>query len=123
MAHFAEIGIDGKVIRVLVVGNDVITDAGGVERESLGVQFLKSLFGVSTNWRQTSYNGNIRKNYAGIGYTYDAARDAFISPQPFPSWVFNENTCGWDAPVPMPQDGKVYRWDEGITSWVEVQPN
>ena len=82
--------------------------------------FCKSLFGWNTNWVQTSYNGNIRKNYAGIGYTYDAGRDAFIAPKPFPSWVLNEDNCIWEAPTPKPNDGKFYSWDEATTSWVEV---
>jgi hypothetical protein len=92
----------------------------GVEQEAKGVAFCQSLFGVQTNWKQTSYNGNMRKNYAGIGYTYDAGRDAFIAPQPYASWVLNETTCNWNAPVAYPTDGKKYRWDEPTVSWIEV---
>ena len=73
-----------------------------------------------TNWKQCSYNGSIRKNYPGPGFTYDEARDAFIAPQPFPSWVLDEATCRWNAPVPYPTDGKMYRWDEETTNWIEV---
>ena len=91
----------------------------GVESESKGVEFLVSLFGDS-NWKQTSYNGTMRKNYAGIGYTYDPDRDAFIPPQPYASWTLEEQTCQWDAPVPMPIDDKRYAWDEQTFQWVEV---
>ena len=120
MAHFAQLDENNIVTQVIVVHNNELLDENGVEIESKGVAFCKSLYGWGTNWVQTSYNGNIRKNYAGIGYTYDAARDAFIPPQPYPSWVLDEATCRWQAPVPMPQDGKLYRWDEPTTSWVEI---
>jgi hypothetical protein len=118
MAHFAEINSDNVVTRVIVVHNNELLDGNGVEREHLGVLFCQSLFGG--NWVQTSYNGNFRKNFAGSGYTYDNDRDAFIAPQPFASWVLNESTCRWEAPVTMPDDGKLYQWDEASTSWVEV---
>ena len=78
---------------------------------------IQSLF-PGGNWIQTSYNGNIRKNYAGVGYTYDLARDAFIPPQPYPSWLLDESTCQWEAPVPMPEDGARYKWDEATGEWV-----
>lgn len=120
MAHFAEIGIDGKVLRVIVVGDADTSDANGIEREEIGAAFCSRILGGV--WKQTSYNRKIRKNYASIGFAYDAGRDAFIPPQPFPSWVLNEDTCRWDAPVPMPQDGKMYAWDEGSTTWKELQP-
>jgi len=113
MAHFAEIDQFGKVKRVIVVANADTADASGVEKEHIGAAFCEKLFGGT--WKQTSYNGNFRKNYAGIGYTYDATRDAFIPPQPFPSWVVNEATCQWQAPTPMPTDGKRYSWDEATT--------
>lgn len=119
MAHFAQLDENNLVTQVIVVHNNDC-QLNGVEVEEAGVLFCKSLFGVDTIWKQTSYNGNIRKNYAGIGYTYDAGRDAFIPPQPFASWVLNEETCRWDAPVAMPEDGKRYTWDEATTSWVEV---
>ena len=120
MAHFAKIDENNVVLEVIVVHNNELIDETGNENESKGVAFCKSLFGWNTNWVQTSYNGNIRKNYAGIGYTYDAGRDAFIAPKPFPSWVLNEDNCIWEAPTPKPNDGKFYRWDEATTSWVEV---
>jgi len=116
MAHFAEIDANNIVLRVTVVYDKDTADADGVEKESIGAEFCNKLLGGT--WKQTSYNGRIRKNYAGIGWTYDATRDAFIPPQPFPSWVLNEYTCLWDAPVPFPTDGQRYNWDEATTSWV-----
>lgn len=117
MAHFAEIGLNNTVLRVIVVhNNDCLLN--GVETESVGAEFCRNLLGGT--WLQTSYNGNIRKNYAGVGYTYDSNRDAFIPPKPFDSWVLNEQTCVWDAPTPMPIDGKKYQWDETTTSWIEI---
>lgn len=122
MAHFAKLDSDNKVIHVSVVDNWNTVDGSGHESEEVGVAYLKSIHGADTNWKQTSYNGNIRKNYAGIGMTYDAGRDAFISPKPFPSWVLNETTCRWEAPTPMPTTaGKIYTWDEATTSWVESE--
>jgi len=114
MSHFAEIGSDNVVIRVIVAEQDFI-DTGVV--------------GHPSRWKQTSYNtlggvhlkGGVpfRKNYAGVGYTYDSLRDAFIPPKPYESWVLNEETCVWDPPVPIPLDDKIYRWDEETTSWIE----
>ena len=98
MAHFAQLDENNVVTQVIVVGNRDCADANGVETESIGIAFCERLFGG--NWKQTSYNGNIRKNYAGIGYTYDAARDAFIPPQPGAEWVLNEETCQWENPNP-----------------------
>jgi hypothetical protein len=120
MAHFAELDSNNIVLRVLVVNNSMIKDEQGNEQEHLGIDFLKSLFGQETIWLQTSYNGNMRKNYAGIGYTYDAIRNAFIPPKPYPSWVLNEATCQWDAPVLYPTDDKRYIWNEEQLAWVEV---
>lgn len=117
MAHFAKLDENNNVLAVHVVNNDVII-VNGNESEQAGIDFLTTLHG-HTLWKQTSYNGNIRKNYAGIGYIYDAARDAFIAPKPFNSWILNETTCRWEAPVPMPTDGKFYTWDENTTSWIE----
>ena len=117
MAHFAQLDDSGTVVQVIVVHNNELLD-NGVESEAKGVSFCRSLFGGE--WKQTSYNANIRKNYAGIGYTYDAGRDAFIPPQPYPSWTLNEATCTWQSPVPMPTDNKTYRWDESTLSWVEI---
>ena len=120
MAHFAELDSSNIVLRVLVVANDMIKDNQENEQEQIGIDFLKSLFGSDSIWKQTSYNGNMRKNYAGIGYSYDEQRDAFIPPQPYASWSLNETTCLWNSPIPMPQDDKHYIWDEAITSWVEI---
>jgi hypothetical protein len=119
MAHFAEIGLNNTVLRVIVVHNNELLDENGWESEARGAEFCRNLFGGT--WLQTSYNGNIRKNYAGIGFTYDAQRDAFIAPKPYPSWVLVEDTCQWTAPVAMPTDGKMYSWDEPTTSWVEME--
>lgn len=119
MAHFAKIGLDNLVIDVLVVANRETMDSSGIEHEAIGVEFLKNLTGHEA-WVQTSYNGNIRKNYAGIGYTYDSQRDAFIPPKPYASWILNEETCLWEAPTPIPTDGKIYDWDENTVSWVQI---
>jgi len=119
MAHFAKIGLDNIVTEVLVVANRETMDSQGNERESIGIEFLKNLTGHET-WIQTSYNGSTRKNFAGIGYTYDSQRDAFIPPQPYSSWTLVEETCNWTAPVLYPTDGKIYGWDEATTNWVEV---
>jgi hypothetical protein len=117
MAYFAKLDTDNNVLEIISVNNnDLLQD--GVESEAKGIQFLVTLFGENANWKQTSYNNRIRKNYAGIGFTYDETRDAFIPPQPFPSWVLNENTCLWECPVPFPTDGQRYNWDEATTSWV-----
>lgn len=120
MAHFAELDANNVVLRVIVIGNKDTADANGVENEAIGIAFCKNLFGANTNWVQTSYNGNIRKRYAGIGFTYDTNLDAFITPKPFPSWTLNQNTADWEAPVPYPNDGKRYYWDEATLSWVEM---
>jgi hypothetical protein len=118
MAHFARIDENGVVQQVVVVNNKDTSDASGVEKEHIGAAHLEKILGGT--WKQTSYNGNIRKNYAGIGYSYDAQRDAFIPPKPFNSWVLNESTAQWEAPTPMPIDGKMYSWDEATTNWVEL---
>jgi len=130
MASFAKIGLNNKVIGVLSVHNDVLKDANGVEQEVLGIDFLTKLTGWAI-WKQTSYNtqGGVhkldgtpfRKNHAGIGYTYDEDRDAFIPKQPFNSWTLNEDTCQWEAPVALPDDGKDYKWNEETTSWVLLE--
>ena len=96
MAHFAEINSDNEVIRVIVVANDELLDENGDEQESLGATFCNTLFGGT--WKQTSYNGNIRKNFASIGYTFDESRDAFIPPQPASDCTLNEDTCMWEPP-------------------------
>jgi hypothetical protein len=124
MAHFAKIDADNKVVAVHAVANDTATD------EQAGVNFLNNLFGTNDNWKQTSYNTDggvhklggtpFRKNYAGVGDTYDADRDAFIPKKLFPSWVVNDTTCQWEPPVANPNDGKNYRWNEDTTSWDEI---
>lgn len=122
MAHFAEIDAEGTVLRVLVVAD---------AQEDRGQEFLANDLGLGGTWKKTSYNtvGGVhsnggtpyRKNYAGIGFKYDNALDAFIPPKPFASWDLNEDTCLWEAPTPMPTDDKMYAWDEDTTSWKEVE--
>lgn len=119
MAHFARIQ-DSIVQQVIVVDNSVVLDSDGNEQESLGIAFCRSLFGATGVWLQTSYNGNLRKNYAGIGDKYDLDRDAFIGPQPYASWLLNEATCRWEAPIPSPGDSNVYDWDESTLLWIQV---
>ena len=122
MAHFARLNEENIVVRVSVVNNEVITDSDGNEQEQLGIEFLTNLNGGGW-YKQTSYSGSIRKNYAGVGYQYDATRDAFIPPQPYNSWVLNEDTCLWEAPTAYPDDGNDYTWNEDTTSWVETTEN
>ena len=129
MAHFAKLGSENIVETVIVVHNNVLL-VDGVENEQAGVDFLNNLYKTSDVWKQTSYNtyGGVhklggtplRKNYAGIGYTYDEDKDAFIPKQPFNSWTLNEDTCQWEAPSARPDDGKFYTWNEEIKSWEEV---
>ena len=118
MAHFAEIDQFGKVKRVIVVSNADTSDASGVEKEHIGAAFCERLFGGTC--KQTSYNGSFRKNYAGVGYAFDADIDAFVPPKPYPSWTLNTETAQWQAPTPMPTDGKRYSWNEATTAWVEI---
>lgn len=113
MAHWAELDENNIVIRVTVGDNN---DPAGDE----GYQWLIDNLGGT--WVKTSYNATIRKNFAGIGFTYDAKRDAFIPPQPFPSWTLDEATCQWNAPMPYPSDSSLYQWDEESTSWIPI-PN
>jgi len=117
MAHFAELDANNVVLRVIVVANEELME-GGIESESKGVAFCQSLFGG--NWKQTSYNSNMRQNHAGIGYTYQADIDAFVPPKPFSSWLLNDK-AQWEAPVAMPTDGKVYLWNEEQKQWAEVK--
>jgi hypothetical protein len=105
MSHFAKLDSNKKVIEVIVSEQDFINSG------EVGDSFL---------WVQTSYSGSFRKNYAGIGFTYDGARDAFIAPQPFPSWALNEDTCQYEAPVAYPDDDNMYNWDEATTNWIEI---
>ena len=126
MASFAKIGLNNKVIEVQSVHNDVATT------EQVGADFLNNLYKTNDVWKQTSYNtiGGVhglggtpfRKNHAGIGYTYDEDRDAFIPEQSYPSWTLNEDTCCWEAPVAYPDDGKKYNWNEETTNWVIIGP-
>lgn len=119
MAHFAQLDENNVVTQVIVVhNNELLLD--GVENETKGVLFCKSLYGEDTKWVQTSYNANIRKNYAGIGFTYDADLDAFIPIKPFDSWILNEETARWEAPTPYPTDGGDYFWSEDDLTWLEV---
>ena len=117
MAHFAKLDENNIVLEVNVVSNDMLDSEN---EESSGVAFLTEWSGGHANWKQTSYNKSIRFNYAGIGNSYDAGRDAFIAPKPYPSWTLDESTCQWQAPTPMPTDGKDYTWTEETTSWVEI---
>jgi hypothetical protein len=126
MATFVKIENNIVITGVSVV-NDVLKDSNGIEQESIGIEFLKSLYGQNTNWKQTSYNTHggvhsnggtpFRKNHAGIGFTYDETRDAFIPIKPYNSWVLNEETCLWNSPIPMPNDGQRYTWNEETQSW------
>jgi hypothetical protein len=128
MASFAKLNLNNIVERVESVVNDVLKDSNGIEQEQLGINFLKTLYNEpNAIWKQTSYNtkGGIhteggtpfRKNHAGIGFTYDVNKDAFIPQKPFNSWVLNETTCLWEAPVARPQDGQIYNWNEQTLSW------
>jgi hypothetical protein len=130
MASFAKIGLNNKVIEVLSVVNEVLHDANGIEQEAIGIDFLTKLTGYPV-WVQTSYNTHggvhssggtpLRKNFAGIGYTYDEDRDAFIPKKPFNSWILNEDICLWKAPVVMPteelEENQYYSWNESIINW------
>jgi hypothetical protein len=120
MAHFAELNEHNEVLQVIVVSNETIRDLPFPESEPVGIEFCQSLYGPNTRWVQTSYNGTFRYNYAGIGYLFDATAGAFIPPKPYPSWLLNTNTYQWEPPVPYPNDGKQYQWDEETQSWVLV---
>ena len=119
MAHYAKLDKNNIVTHISLVDNENVLDNIGYENEVTGIAHLYSIHGRKDIWKQTSYNGTFRKNYAGVGYTYDATRDAFIPPQPFPSWTLNETTCQWESPVAYPDDDKRYEWDELTTNWVE----
>ena len=132
MASFAKIGLNNKVIEVQSVVNEVLHDANGIEQEVIGIDFLTKLTGYPV-WKQTSYNTHggvhdnggtpLRKNHAGIGYTYDEDRDAFIPKKPFNSWILNESTCLWESPIPYPQDNNKYSWNEQNQSWDLIENN
>jgi len=123
MAYFAKLGTGNIVEQVISINNSVITDSNGIEQEKLGVDFINKLYNTRDVWKQTSYNNNIRKNYAGIGYQYDQQRDAFIPPKPFNSWILNEDTCLWESPIPYPQDNNEYKWNEQNQSWDLIENN
>jgi len=116
MASFAKIGLNSKVIEVVSINNEVLKDSNGIEQENIGVDFLTKLTGWAI-WKQTSYNGSFRKNFAGIQYTYDEDRDAFIPKKPFNSWILKEDTCIWEAPISIPENDNTYTWNEQTLSW------
>jgi len=126
MASFAKLGTNNIVEQVISVNNNELLD-NEIESETKGIEFCKSLFGQDTNWKQTSYNTQagihklggtpFRKNHAGIGYIYDEDRNAFYSQKPFDSWILNESTCIWEAPISRPNDGQMYRWNEETKNW------
>lgn len=118
MAHFSKIGENNIVLDTVVVDNSVITDGDGVEHEQLGINFLTSLF-PETVWIQTSYNGTFRKQYAYPGYTYNVEKDIFIAPQPYPSWILDEND-DWQPPIPFPENGIGLWWSEEEVNWVAI---
>lgn len=119
MAHFAEVGSDGAVRGVIVIDNAHAPDPAPSNSEPLGQTFIVDTLGLPGEWRQTSYHGNFRKQYAGIGWRYDADADVFIAPQPYPSWTLDANH-DWQPPTPMPTEGGPWSWDEDTLSWVEV---
>lgn len=118
MAYFAQIDEDGAVLQVISISNADAPDPAPENSEPLGQAFIASL-GLEGEWRQTSYNGNFRKQYCGPGFRYDSEADVFISPQPFPSWTLDANH-DWQPPTPYPTDGNLYRWDEDTLTWAEV---
>jgi hypothetical protein len=122
MAHFAELDENNIVLRVTVVGNGDCLDANGQESEAVGIAFCQNLFGSNTRWKQTSYNNNFRRQYAGVGFTYNATLDVFIEPQPYPSWAFDAATGTWVCPVPKPvvPDNYTLIWDEENQEWDAV---
>jgi len=120
MAHFVKLE-NGIVVQGIVVSNQDTADEHGVEKEDIGIAFCSNLLGGT--WKQTSYNARIRKNYAGIGYTYDEILDAFVPPKPFDSWLLDTDKAQWKAPVDMPSDASIdkrYTWNETTTSWIEL---
>ena len=119
MAYFAEIDESGTVVQVISISNDEAPDPAPAHSEPLGQTFIADMLGLPGEWRQTSYHGNFRKQYAGPGFRYDADADVFIAPQPFPSWTLDANH-DWQPPTPYPAGGGEYRWDEETLSWVEV---
>lgn len=121
MAYFAQIDTDGTVLEVISISNADAPDPAPTNSEPLGQAFIRDVLGLPGEWRQTSWSGSIRKQYAGIGWRYDADADVFIAPQPYPSWTLDDEH-DWQAPVPYPSDGGQYYWDEATLSWVAI-PN
>jgi len=119
MAHFAQLDNNNIVIQVIVVNNNELLNQDGDEIEQKGIDFCESLFGQDTKWIQTSYNANFRKNYACVGGTYSKELDAFIAPKPYNSWILNETTYVWEAPISKPDQDKFYVWNELTISWEE----
>lgn len=117
MAYFAKLDENNVVTQVISIANSDTADVNGVEKEHIGAAFCERLFGGT--WKQTSYNANKRKNYAGIGFTYREDIDAFVPPKPYASWTLNETTAQWEPPVAMPEDDKDYLWDEDSQSWIQ----
>jgi hypothetical protein len=111
MAHFAKLGPGNIVEKVEVISNDIAVT------EQAGIDFINKLYNTRDVWKQTSYNGNIRKNFAGVGSKYDQEKDAFIPKKLYDSWILNEQTCQWESPIPMPTDGQKYQWNENIKNW------
>jgi hypothetical protein len=130
MAHFCRLDENNVVTQVIVVANEDTSDSNGVEVEEIGVAFCKKLLGAETNWKQTSYNGNFRVRYAGLGYSFSEDLNAFITPKPFDSWILNEETADWESPVgPAPElteeeveTRSFYKWDEENQEWVLETP-
>ena len=125
MAHFAELNQNNEVIQVIIISNQDILDETGKESEEVGINFCKSLYGSDKIWKQTSYNNSFRKRYAGIGMSYNEELDAFIPPQPYPSWILDFETVDWQAPIPQPElsqeqitSGLYYQWDEDSRQWI-----
>ena len=129
MAHFAELDTNNVVLQVVVISNAAVNNEPFPQSEPIGVELCKTIFGKHTIWKQTSYNSSFRGNYAGIGCLYDPVHDAFIVPQPYPSWTLNTDTFQWEAPVPRPseplkiKDGGPWKWDEATQSWVKTDPS
>jgi len=121
MAYFAKLGTGNIIEAVISINNSVITDSNGIEQEKLGLDFINKLYNTRDVWKQTSYNRTFRKNFAGIGYEYDQTRNAFIPPKPYNSWILNEDTCNWEAPVSKPQDDNRYTWNESTLTWNIVE--
>lgn len=122
MAYFAHIHNE-VVQQVIKISNETLDEPTlqFPDTEPIGQDFIANTLGFAGTWKQTSYNGNFRKNYAGIGYTYDEQRDAFIPPQPYPSWILNESTCLWESPIPYPTDGNIYTWNEESLEWTPIE--